>query len=492
MISEKVKKNAPYFVLLLFAIPLFFLRITNAHGLGDDFSQYVKEADNISKGIPYYASNWVFNELDWGYSPPQYPPGYPLLLAPVVSVFGIAIKPMLYMNSLIAAALLFALFAYFRKHAGDIIAVCLALIIIYSHEILDAKGQLLSDVPCMLFVVLYLLVRNYGVFSTLRTLLLIGLATMVALIRSQGLVLLAAEAAFLGITLFNLARSHRLSWPNVKGLVSLRVVPGALLLLFILNKLVFSAPTNTLDYYVSMMTHRETGIWQMMKTNAEYLLSLFRALLHFPLGPFGWRITSALECAFSVLAAIGLLISVSKKVTVDGLFFILMCLVIIIMPIHQGARFLFEAFPMFVLFAYVGIKALAGLVRLTPAVIIVPATLLYLFVGMKTYKLYSRNECEGCVPSPGINLVFNYLLENMSDSDVIICPRPRLITLFTNKKAIVFASNASFAKNKQKFDQLKVKYIFPWFDDNLRDYMRETHQPIDSQILGELTIYRVR
>jgi hypothetical protein len=492
MISEQIKKYAPYFILLLFAIPLFFMRVTNSHGLGDDFSQYIKEADNISKGIPYYTSNWVFNDLDWGYSPPQYPPGYPLLLAPVVKFFGIAIKPMLYMNSLIVAALLFALFAYFRKHTGDIIAVCLSLIIVYSQVILDAKGQLLSDVPCMLFVVLYLLVRNHGVFTTGRTVLLIALATMVALIRSQGMILLVAEAAFLGITVVTLARSRQLSWPNLKGLISLRVLLGAAVLLFIINKVLFSSLSVTSGYYTNMITHRETGIWELVKSNFLYLLSLFKALIDFPLRSLGWRVTISLEYTFCVLAAIGLLISFSKKLTVDILFFILMCLVIVFMPVHQGARFLFEAFPMFVLFAYVGIKALAGAIRVMPAVIIVPATLLYLFMGLQTYKLYSRNECDGCVPSPGISLVFNYMLANMNDSDVVICPRPRLITLYTNKKAIVFAEKASYAANKRKFDQLNIKYIFPWFDDHLRNYLRATHQAIDSQILGELTIYRVR
>ena len=67
--------------------------------MGDDYAQYIKEASNIAHGIPYYRSNYIFNPLNPDYAPPAYPPGFPLLLAPVVNVFGIAIRPMLYVIS---------------------------------------------------------------------------------------------------------------------------------------------------------------------------------------------------------------------------------------------------------------------------------------------------------------------------------------------------------------------------------------------------------
>ncbi len=488
-----MKKYLPYLLLLLFSIPLFFLGVKDAHGLGDDFAQYVKEAENISKGLPYYTTNWVFNNLDWGYGPPQYPPGYPMLLAPVVKVFGIAIRPMLYMNALLAMALLFALFAYFRKYAGAVASVCLALIIVYSGELLQAKGELLSDMPCTLFVVLYLMVRNSTAFSVSRLLLLMCIATMIILIRSQGLVMLAAEGLYLILSVYRLIRAKELSLPNISKLPSLWLVTGTCLLYFMVNNIIFRAPASTFNYYTSMASHMETTFWQMVKDNFSYLQSLFEALLHYPTRMYFNSFANLIGSTAFYIGLIGFIIALFGKLRVDDLFFILMCLIIIFMPIHQGARFLYEAFPVYMLYGYTAMR------RLLPALleskskgIAVAITAVYLFIGIDDFKKQSKNECMGCVPDRFTIAIFDYLNAHMSDSDIVACPRPRLITLFTGKRAIVYASKATDEENKRKFDELKVRYMIPWFDDNMRKFMRANYVLLDSQKTGDTEVYRVR
>ena len=76
-------KYAPYLLLVLLSIPLFFLNIYSVHTWGDDFAQYIKEAQNIAWGKPYYQSNYIYNQYNPTYAPPQYPPGFPFLLAQV-------------------------------------------------------------------------------------------------------------------------------------------------------------------------------------------------------------------------------------------------------------------------------------------------------------------------------------------------------------------------------------------------------------------------
>jgi 4-amino-4-deoxy-L-arabinose transferase-like glycosyltransferase len=187
--------------LLLFSIPLFFLNIHNTHsGGGDDYAQYIKEAQNIAQGKPFYQSNYVFNKYNNCYSPPQYPPGFPLLLAPVVRYFGIAIQPMCYFNTVMAICIMLALYVYFRKYAGAVAAVCLAVIITYSGCMIDLKQSVLSDAASMLFVLLYLIYRNAKTFSRWRILLLILFASMAILIRTQSILLIFAEVIFLLIS----------------------------------------------------------------------------------------------------------------------------------------------------------------------------------------------------------------------------------------------------------------------------------------------------
>src|SRR3954465_3357047 len=134
------RKNLQYIVLVICAVPLFFLNIHSGHSPGgDDYAQYIKEAQNLATGKPYYQSNYVFNKYNNCYSPPQYPPGFPLLLAPVVKIWGIDILPMCYFNTLLAVCLLFSFFAFFRKYTGITAALCLSVIITYSGCMIDIK-----------------------------------------------------------------------------------------------------------------------------------------------------------------------------------------------------------------------------------------------------------------------------------------------------------------------------------------------------------------
>lgn len=494
MLSTKIKNYIPYAFLIVFSIPLFFINVRDKHSLGDDFAQYIKEADNISKGRPYYESNYVFNEVDKEYAPPQYPVGYPLLLVPAVSMYGIAIRPMLYTNSLIIAALLLALYTYFRKYAESVIAVCLSLLIVYSNVILDVKGSILSDIPCVLFTVLYLLLRNSETFSVRRILLLIGSATMVILIRSQGLVLLAAEGAYFLIYVLRQLRTKQFSVANAVRYVSVKVIVGTVFLFLVVNNLVFSAPGSTLSYYMTMSTHRMIRMRDLLVYNLNYVYSILVDFFHYPTD--NQLLRSPADIAGHVVfvfALLGFIFSVRKKTRVDDLFFVLMCLMVLVIPVHQGSRVLFAVFPVYVYYAY--ISASTVLHKMTKRSLVVPAvvtTAIYLALGMDIYKKYSNEECIGCVPSNVPSVIFDYVKNRINDRDIIVFPRPRLLTLYTNKRSVVYASKATDEENKKKFDELQVKYFIPWFDGNQKKFMRDNYKILDSVNLGDAFLYRVR
>src|SRR4051794_26067874 len=92
-------KYLPYLVLLLLSIPLFFMNIHEGHALGDDFAQYIKEAMNIAHGKPFYESNYIYNKYNTEYAPAQYPPGFPLMLAPVIGSRALSFPVLFYFNS---------------------------------------------------------------------------------------------------------------------------------------------------------------------------------------------------------------------------------------------------------------------------------------------------------------------------------------------------------------------------------------------------------
>ena len=130
------------------------------HHWGDDYAQYIREALNLVNGIPFYESSYIYNPLNPEYAPPNYPPGFPLLLAPVVAITGTAIQPMLYLISILLVALLFILYAYYQKHMGLIAAACLSVLSVYCGAVMDLKSHVLSDLPLLVFVSLYFLFRE--------------------------------------------------------------------------------------------------------------------------------------------------------------------------------------------------------------------------------------------------------------------------------------------------------------------------------------------
>lgn len=74
-------------VLLVVLLGLHLATRDDAVPLGVDATQYVLHAENIAEGRPYAATGYIQN-AGRQMAPVAYPPGYPLLLAPVVGAFG--------------------------------------------------------------------------------------------------------------------------------------------------------------------------------------------------------------------------------------------------------------------------------------------------------------------------------------------------------------------------------------------------------------------
>ena len=279
-----IQKNLPLLFLLLFSVPLFFHNIHDTHSPGgDDYALYIKEAQNIATGKPYYQSNYVFNKYNNCYSPPQYPPGFPLLLAPIVKYWGIAIRPMCYFNTVIAVFILFALFFYFRKYMSAFAALCLAIIISYSQSMMDLKQEVLSDETSILFVLLYLIARNAKTFRWQRITLLVLLATMAIFIRTQSVLLLFAEIALLCISIAKTSvNEKKISLKPMRSSPSLFVVAGSFLLTFLLNKTLFYCPTSAAGFYVDFLKITlQKGLPSIVRDNASTLLSSITAFFHY-------------------------------------------------------------------------------------------------------------------------------------------------------------------------------------------------------------------
>ena len=138
-------------ILLLLSVPLFFINIHDVHGWGDDFSQYIREAQNIATGKPFYQSGYIFNKYNPVYAPPQYPPELSIAAgACCESDVGLVIHAHVLFQLIhrrMSAVCFVRLLSVNRQAWFP--AICIAVLISYSGFMIGMKGNVLADTSCL-------------------------------------------------------------------------------------------------------------------------------------------------------------------------------------------------------------------------------------------------------------------------------------------------------------------------------------------------------
>lgn len=492
-----MKKYLPFLLLILFSIPLFFLNIHEGHSWGgDDYAQYIKEAQNIAQGKPYYQSGYIFNPQNISYAPPQYPPGFPLLLASVVKIWGLAIKPMCYFNSILVAVLMLVCFAYFRKFASVVASFCLALLIAYSGYMLDIKQCVWSDLPCLLFIMLYLLYRNATIFKPWRIVALILFATMALLIRTQAILIIGAEVLLLFFTYIKKIITHE-KMEKKAFLPGFCIIAGVGILSFIVNRFIFYAPSTASGFYVRYLTEvLHTGIIPLFRNNINFLLQTINGFFFYETdNGFRTALVTLMQSAGLVLSITGFYVTISKRLAIEDIFFVLMAILMLYYPLHDS-RFFLPVIALLYFYAYIALKKILPAITKIPlrkAAIILTVTCL--LTGLK-YMKTTLEPPIGYVPAAKDYEAFKYISEHVNDSDIIIFSHPRLLSLYTNKRSMIFAWLLPMKENHKIFDSMKVKYVLNvkgLGDQFMLQYFAAIQHPKDSVTIADgYTLYTLR
>lgn len=182
-------------------------------GGGGDAAQYVMHAENLVEGRPYAETGYVGNPHQF-IAPKSYPPGYPLLLVPVVALFGVNLMAMKVVGVVFFVAALFVIAWAFRRALSPVALGALVAVIGLHPFFWDFKDSLLSDLPFLLFAFGALAAYNeaHEWKDDARRSLLWALAAAACtgaaiLTRSLGVVLLPS------FVLYDVIRWRRLSRP---------------------------------------------------------------------------------------------------------------------------------------------------------------------------------------------------------------------------------------------------------------------------------------
>lgn len=170
--------------------------IREGHAWGDDWAQYILHARNIATGRPYADTGYIFNPQFATLGPSAYPPGFPLLLAPIWAARGMDLHAMKTLGVVCFAVSLGLIYGLYARGLGALQALALVAVLGFCPLFWQQKDYLGSDLPFLMLLYLTLFAVHKALLRERprhRDAVVIALLILItASIRTVGLVLLPA------------------------------------------------------------------------------------------------------------------------------------------------------------------------------------------------------------------------------------------------------------------------------------------------------------
>lgn len=445
---KKLLQNHFFTILLLFAAFMSCLYIQPGHDWGGDFSCYIAQANSIiscAMEDQVSTNTYIVTNSHYMHGPGSYPWGFPLLLVPIIKVFGINYIALKSLNVLFFVGSIIIVYRLFSSHLDPLFARVGSIFIAVSPAFLSATDFVLSDIPFFFFSCLSLyfidrLYRSPSPFSTLLT----GLSCSLAyFIRTNGIV---SILTLLFVDLFLIIVSRITMLSRIKSLTIFHSQNWSHHLLvycfFIVTALLgkFSFPSSDISYGHYFESFSLSSIFFNLK---HYLLDL-RCF-------FGTSFIT-LSSIFTIcwlLALFGGCISLFFSELPVLVYFAGTSALVILFPAYQGIRYLFPAIPCAILIALKFIQHSIyslqhqSFKRLGKALLVL--VILCMLVdtgkfGVKRFFFYDRvNSNESY--SIEAQQVYSYLSKNTSPNDIVAFFKPRVLWLNTHRKGFSIGEN---------------------------------------------------
>lgn len=438
------------------AVGVFYLlSIRAGHVWGDDFSLYVMHARNIAAGLDYRPTAYLHYSPYIG--PDAYPPVFPLLLAPVWWLFGLNLTAMkvVVIVTFVASLLVFGLML--KEEMSPIWRATLLLVIGFCPYVWDQKDRLTSDLVFLFFAYLGMWLVNKAYPANqpdranewnsqrLKLALATGLVFYLAYgTRSLGLLLVPC------LLLFDLVHRRKLL-PSRFACVA-------------------SAVTGTLVLAQSRLLHSDRGYYDQLATSFHDSLGAWLQYISGNVFGYGMALTEicdngynrparlVLATAMTLLMAVGFLARVRRKLNYTELFVAVYLIVVIVVPMDGGGRYLIPLIPFFVLYAWQGLTALPiGIgARNSIAIALGIAILSSYAARYTTFDL--RKFPDGIAKAESVEF-FDYVNQRTRPSDVFIFTKPRALALFTDRKSSFYPPSLNDQKLWEYFQRINATHI---------------------------------
>ncbi len=433
---------------------LNFLMLTRGHPWWDDFAGYVMQAQAIlAWNLDDFITHNTFTIQNSSYppGPVAYPWGYPLLLAPVVALFGIHPLALKLVGIAFYGVFLVTFYALSRNRLDDRESLILTGVLAFNPTLLLANDLILSDIPFLSVSTLGILLIEFisaqepgrgqsageqgqpSENTVYRELTLGATLFFAAFLRTNGMLLLAPLAVSLLV-------SHRPDWKTAlkRSLIPLLTFVA----FFLVSGLLFP---NGQDSYLSHFSmFNLPRLWENL---LFYLRLPSWTFNEIPAGGIFYPILS-----------IFLLLSVAVRWKRDLPIYIY-CLatlgLFILWPERQGLRFIYPILPFLFIFAFDGMRlALSRLPTYwqTPASRVIAgfwALLLILSLGTSAYLAYDNLAAGRAINGPFDEYsydLYEFIRDETPAESVIIFVRPRAMRLFTGHESFMTENCADLPK----------------------------------------------
>lgn len=399
-------------------VAVFYLTtIRDGHEWGDDFSHYILHAENLASGAPYATTRYLYNADNPTIGPLQYPPGFPVVLAPIVRTFGLELRPMKIEVVVFFIAALLGIYRLLLSLMPPVASAAVVLVVGLNPYFWDFKDQVVSDLPFLFFFFasLLCLTRSDEMERSERSRLALSLVAGVVMYaayatRTVGIVLLPS------LLVCDLVR-HR--WLT-KG----SVVAGATFVVLVgLQRVVLAGETG----YADLVTISATTIAANAVSYLRWLADMWE----------NGYVDAARRLLFAVslgLATLGYMsLWKQPKATLLLVTPLIYLAVIVIWPVAQDTRFLIPIIPIYVACCVAGALVLdpvfaarVGMRRVALSVflIVVGATYIARYSTMPFGRLH-----DGIGKAESREL-FDFVKTSVPRDQVIVFSRPRALALF--------------------------------------------------------------
>ncbi len=420
--------------LLVGLIALFYLfNLRGGHDWGDDFSLYILHAQNIVNGKDYTDTGFLYNPEQPDYSPQAYPPVFPLLLAPLVAVFGLQLAALKLVGLACFIAFLVILVCLVDQTGLPAAAQFLLVAALGLHPLFwSMTDRILSDIPFLLICLLALIqIQEFispGAFSPgkihhpnnqlIRMALTGDLIYLAYGTRAVGIVLLPVLLAL------DLLKNHRVR-PLTIGAFA---ISGILITLQ-----AFWIP-GTGSYFAAL----QGSLSELSGRLVTYARLYHDSFSHL----FPFRAALPRHVLFDItlgVALAGYVRRLRKGLTVFEIFVPAYLGVVLIWPAFQGMRFLIPVLPFFLLYAFEGAAFLLktlSLKRPVQAAILAGFVIILALSYQDGLKIAFFQRIDD-IGVPETQQMFAYIREETPQDAVIVFYKPRAMRLFTGRRAWV-------------------------------------------------------